>query len=834
MEHCSPSESHEHATLRSEAFAAGFDVEMVRDLLWLTNGHDQLVSFPLFCQNLSRVLVTATSQWQVPITAFHLSQDIHRFLEWVVIEAPKLSSKFGEYFHLQPKHEYDNPVVGRGSTRHPLYAALCNSHASEVLQERFRLLQAHLLFAHSTGLHARKNRAEYENYDGEQPWKGLPNSPAIAALAARQLSENKFSDVLLELSVELSPKEFAEKLNSLPFVRNSDFLKHLMGLRSFVQKAAGLRDWVWRLPNGGRGGGGAWNPGHVDISKKIYQGVLEMADADDVDGNWGQLDQIIFIAPSFEEQKELLESDLHPEEFEEENLLLSTVDTEENFLGGVASNSVAQMRHVMMANQLLPWDYQQLTISEVLHTLVACREWFNATIIKSATAVIKNHDIEKLETVCLLHTMLFTGRSLAAARELVVLPPGKANEDASLALIKVSNKSMEWRVRAIRPNYKLNLVVPDGSERTKADYFALPDVVLTSIYVNAVIKHARIKTGDDGRTRVFASRESTLRGRLKQLLAELDPTGRLTESKLSKFLFFELLAQSGGDVCAASLVIGEEHRLAHVRLFYSMLTVDYLRQLYLNAVIKIESRLYAAIEKKKELPPTTLTPFPNLHVGSRLCPTLEAVKIAIAKLYEDIEKSNYAQDIVKTHNLNTLLTLWHFAFATACRAIDTPYLSLPEIDAGTGIASLADKDDGTGYKARLIWMPPSVMRRMVQHEYYRDELLAQLPDGVANDLPIFFLEKSRSGQLKPLRARPATLEPIMQPYLPYPANFHRRFMRSELLSRGCPVEVVDAYMGHWSMGEEPWAKFSSFNFEEYRHQLAKHLVPLMREIGLAG
>jgi integrase len=254
--------------------------------------------------------------------------------------------------------------------------------------------------------------------------------------------------------------------------------------------------------------------------------------------------------------------------------------------------------------------------------------------------------------------------------------------------------------------------------------------------------------------------------------------------------------------------------------------------LYLDAVRKIESRVYAAIGKEKKLPTPTLTPFPDQHVGSRLCPTRVAVKIAILKLYKDIEESNHAQDTVKAHNLNTLLTLWHFSFATACRAIDTPYLSFAEIDADTGIAFLTDKDDGTGYKARLAWLPPAVLQRMTRYDLERADLLPQLSHEAENKLPIFFLEKSRTGQLKLMRVRPASLEPIMQPYLPYPANFHRRFVRSELLSRGCPVEVVDAYMGHWSTGEEPWAVFSSFSFEEYRQQLEAHLVPLMQEIGL--
>ena len=78
-------------------------------------------------------------------------------------------------------------------------------------------------------------------------------------------------------------------------------------------------------------------------------------------------------------------------------------------------------------------------------------------------------------------------------------------------------------------------------------------------------------------------------------------------------------------------------------------------------------------------------------------------------------------------------------------------------------------------------------------------------------LPCFFLDED----LKPVEVRPKTLVPIMQDFLPFPVNIHRRFVSSELLDAGCPPEIVSAWMGHWHRGEEPWGKFSSFSFHDY-------------------
>jgi len=53
-----------------------------------------------------------------------------------------------------------------------------------------------------------------------------------------------------------------------------------------------------------------------------------------------------------------------------------------------------------------------------------------------------------------------------------------------------------------------------------------------------------------------------------------------------------------------------------------------------------------------------------------------------------------------------------------------------------------------------------------------------------------------------------------------------------LLERGCVPEVVDAFMGHWQCGEEPFGAWSSFDFDHYIIELRSHLEPLLRDIGL--
>jgi hypothetical protein len=436
-----------------------------------------------------------------------------------------------------------------------------------------------------------------------------------------------------------------------------------------------------------------------------------------------------------------------------------------------------------------------------------------------------------------MRIMLFTSSSFERARQLIVLPSKQQNEDAALAFMLDDSKTYLWKIRAIQPDYKTVKEVRDGTEKSRSDYFYIQDVANTHYYINLLQKHRAITNKPDQLTikqkyHLFRHRPERLLANLKSLLKNLDPTGRLTTTKLSRFLFGRMLSATNGDICAASMIAGEEHTLAHVRLFYSVLPIQVIERHYFDETEMVVALLYQALNRKdiKFDLPTKLNQ--DRFVGSRLCPTKEAVIKAVSKLQQAMQEARKNKDFVEYHNLYTLMTVWQFSFATACRAIETPYLPLSSIDQVTGIAKLSDKDDETGYKTRLIWLPPDIIFAMERYEQHRLSILKDFPDINIEDFPVFFIEQGRKSKLKMTPVRPKTILPIMNQFLQYPANFHRRFMRSELQAHECAIEIIDSWMGHWHAGEEPWAPYSSFNFLSYREALSTHLIPLLQEIGL--
>lgn len=64
-----------------------------------------------------------------------------------------------------------------------------------------------------------------------------------------------------------------------------------------------------------------------------------------------------------------------------------------------------------------------------------------------------------------------------------------------------------------------------------------------------------------------------------------------------------------------------------------------------------------------------------------------------------------------------------------------------------------------------------------------------------------------------------------------PINSSRHYLRSTMYEQGCPVEVINAFMGHFERGEEPWGMFSGLSPVAYCDALDHVLTPLMKKDG---
>ena len=68
--------------------------------------------------------------------------------------------------------------------------------------------------------------------------------------------------------------------------------------------------------------------------------------------------------------------------------------------------------------------------------------------------------------------------------------------------------------------------------------------------------------------------------------------------------------------------------------------------------------------------------------------------------------------------------------------------------------------------------------------------------------------------------------------MPAAANFHRGYLRSRLLSQGCPEEVINTFLGHASKGQSLHNLHASFDVDHHVREITAHLERIANELGM--
>jgi hypothetical protein len=223
-------------------------------------------------------------------------------------------------------------------------------------------------------------------------------------------------------------------------------------------------------------------------------------------------------------------------------------------------------------------------------------------------------------------------------------------------------------------------------------------------------------------------------------------------------------------------------------------------------------------------------------VGCRAFPTLECVREAIAITREAfnqfVNRVSSAEWSLECRNKAILHVVWHQCYAVGIRGINLPYIPLSAVNRRSGLTTLRDKDSGTGYKARLVWLPPSLLRDMTALQK-SVRLTVEQEFGRAIDpspgYPKFFFEDERVC-LKGSFSR-AAIERVSHDFFAFPTNTPRRVMRYLLKQHGLSPERVDVFMGHWRERREPWGRWSSFDYSEYFRQLRQLVPKILHDLG---
>jgi len=812
------------AKLLMDTYLPGNCVEVLRNMGWKAHLHPELYGYAKTLAVIQSILRGVRSQkWN--LTG---SKDLDETLALSITDVlgslgatiRDLAINEGGVERVL-RTEGPNPLRGYGATEHGLNFILWDDlpeGSGETTQAKWLALKAHLLHAHMRIM--AHDSAPDSWLIGNEPREGFWQSlyDVCGRFARRFLRTEPEWLAALSLMPDLvCPLDYIRGLKDLRLLveaRNpedaGETARHLSPIKPDLLAALasidGFVQWGQR-PETHTAKLSPRNPCGVDGDDE--------GDEDYNGGGTAPREQLPTHWRKSRRQK-LLDLDDDPEED-----LLSTGSTQSE-AEAVASRSCGGS--IESANQLLPFSVDEPTAVELAR--------FLAHLDRMIAAPTKREDVL---FAAMISTILWAGASPPEAASLVAYCQSGSEPDADVAVrFSLDEQGRPclpgvWRIRALEPKYLTSQPRIPGKVRPRVSHFELEDFTGASRFLIKQLE-AQTSTSDlpsalmalsKGDTvPVFPKNAKKYRRLLRDQLRKIDSTGRLTAIRLSRIVFRRIVETSGGDVASAAIATRNDHYLVSVRRFYATPTIKHLRRLHSDAFKCILEELATCGWTAPSLPTPQFSQSEEA-VGSRLCATVPAMRDAFSWLRNTIERqlplsdpADMNREFAIKHNAYTLYTVWAFCLSVGMRGIRTPYVHPRRIDPETRLVTIADKDNGTDYKRRLSIVLETAYRQMQFYDRYLESLeCLGLPRGTTK-VPCYFL-KLRGTQFVSVIVRPATIKLLSNEFFPFPPNFGRRLIRTELSEHGIAPEYLDAWMGHWFRGEEPFGPHSTFSYSDY-------------------
>ncbi|WP_162622647.1 tyrosine-type recombinase/integrase [Salinisphaera orenii] len=265
--------------------------------------------------------------------------------------------------------------------------------------------------------------------------------------------------------------------------------------------------------------------------------------------------------------------------------------------------------------------------------------------------------------------------------------------------------------------------------------------------------------------------------------------------------------------------------------YYSALQTD-LAKRYWRSASPLSAELMSE-DTPEPLPPLPQHAFSE-RVGSNVCPD-DGAKIGqrvgfYGYFVRDLRAAlNYTRTrrhepafTAAFHNTYTTYCVSMLAAATGYRAVKNPLQDILALDSRTGWLVISDKDFADHRNARLVWVPPLISRQLEAYATYRSVIIRLL--GLNDEAPGFFFFLNEKRLSRPVA--PHSLAAAIDWTYKLPLNANRHLLRTRLTEKGLPGEVVDAHMGHWDLGEEPYGPYSALSPHDFKDEVA----PVLNEL----
>lgn len=385
----------------------------------------------------------------------------------------------------------------------------------------------------------------------------------------------------------------------------------------------------------------------------------------------------------------------------------------------------------------------------------------------------------------------------------------------------VSKPNLPKRQRPMQADWKRNCTLT-------TDNLVLP---IPSVLWRAIREFLGAKSDRPDQNLFTSAERRGLEQRAREALLKESKrqSARLTLKRIEHHLFNRLVS-GGGDSADAAIITSMSLPYGQsTALYYYQTSFAHLSDVYLNAIAGMEGMQAGGAVAAQQLH------FNESSIGSPFYPKAYRLPLLVSDLIALVKHQQMmpviGKSLAKLHNAYTIYTAFFVAYATGYRSVKFPFSRDSDFDDESGFLVIADKVGDDMSHSRLIPIAPIFKRHLELYRAYRRALIHRLWGLRKQPEPehfLFFLKESNA------EVTPVTPQKMMyyvgEAYN-LPLNCNRHFLRSELREYELPGELVDVFMGHWSHGQEPHGKFSSFDYREYRDRVSRTMNRILVKMG---
>jgi len=373
---------------------------------------------------------------------------------------------------------------------------------------------------------------------------------------------------------------------------------------------------------------------------------------------------------------------------------------------------------------------------------------------------------------------------------------------------------------------------------------------------------------------LFPGTEKEYKSAAKKVLKSIckkHPACRLTLNRIEKYFVQHCMQSAKFDLAETAYVHGDIHLIQETQLYYTAIPKERISDIYSKLWIQIENLIQKESRAIEGKPLLSSTPHQitiedhrnaNAFLGSKITPTSKSVSGLVSFLRSNMDKAGkkqmpYWKQAIAFHNAYTTYTILFLANASGYRAAQDPFPDPRFLDEKTGFMVISDKDFDDSYCTRIIWIPPECVKQMKFYQTHIEAIVNRLClinnrsfkdlyasfDGWESmpekpkkkmrmegfQMPPFLFYLSENGDCHSVS--PGELSKVIHGVFPFPINANRHYLRTELVERKCPTDIIDAFMGHWHRGREPWGQYSSLSPRGYAKAVGPKLEDMLCENG---